>query len=380
MTDQPTTPGPSTDLGAALATGDRAAVGRALREGPVIVPHLTRDDGTPQVRVFPAPDGSTAPYEVGLFSSAASLAAFLGDDPGRDFSLRRRDSLAPFLRRHGAALDRVVVDPAGPAPMVFTAPELLAALETAPVADDPTGFFDDTGAGISPEGRDALATSEKPGGSRGIGIELNLPTHWVILDLEDPEARDREIREVVKRQTASLGDRGASLRRDLRDKMIDAAVKAASAGGQVMAYLVLEGTDAALALNLTLYWHDLGPETDGVPHLRRLQDRLGSRLGPDDALTRTETLSGPFLRHVRVGRGAEELGAQDVPLLLVDYWAEAPGRQSVARLAFSTPHVEIREQMLTLTDKVLFATEWLMSLPGDPDAGTEADESAAALN
>ncbi|MFC8733852.1 SseB family protein [Luteimicrobium sp. NPDC057192] len=380
MTDQPTTPGPSSALDAALVSGDRGAVGRALREGPVIVPHLTRDDGTPQVRVFPAPEGSAAPYEVCVFSSAASLAAFLGDDPGRDFSLRRRDSLAPFLRRHGAALERVVVDPAGPDPMAFAVPELLAALETAPVADDPTGFFDETGAGISPEGREALATTTEPGGSRGIGIELHLPDHWVLLDLDDAEARDQEIRDVVKRQTASLGDRGASLRRDLRDKMIEAATKAASAGGQVMAYLVLPGPNAALALNLTLYWHDLGPETDGVPHLRRLQDRLGSRLGAEDALTRTETLSGPFLRHVRVGRGAEELGAQDVPLLLVDYWAEAPGRQSVARLAFSTPHVEIREQMLTLTDKVLFATEWLMSLPGDEDTSPEADEGAAALN
>jgi hypothetical protein len=380
MTDQPAAPGPSPDLGAALASGDRVAVGRALRDGPVIVPHLTRDDGTPQVRVFPAPEGSKAHYEVCVFSSAASLAAFLGDDPGRDFSLRRRDSLALFLRRHGAALDRVVVDPADPAPMAFTVPELLAALETAPVADDPTGFFDETGAGISPEGREALATTDEPGGSRGIGIELNLPAHWVLLDLDDPEAREKEIRDVVKRQTASLGDRGATLRRDLRDRMIDAAAQAASAGGQVMAYLVLEGTDAALALNLTLYWHDLGPETDGVPHLRRLQDRLGSRLGTDDALTRTETLSGPFLRHVRVGRGAEELGAQDVPLLLVDYWAEAPGRQSVARLTFSTPHADIREQILTLTDKVLFATEWLMSRPGDEDEGTGSFEDAAELN
>ncbi|MGC5166347.1 hypothetical protein [Luteimicrobium sp. DT211] len=365
MTDQPPASGQNPDLAAALASGDRAAVGRALREGPVVVPHLTRDDGTPQVRVFPAPEGSTAPYEVCVFSSAASLADFLGDDPGRDFSLRRRDSLAPFLRRHGAALERVVVDPAGAHATAFTVAEVLAALETAPVADDPTGLFDDTGAGISPEGREALATADQPGGSRGIGIELNLPDHWVLLDLEDPEARDKEIRDVVKRQTAALGDRGASLRRDLRDRMIDAAAKAASAGGQVMAYLVLPGTNAALALSLTLYWHDLGPEADGLPHLRRLQDRLGNGLGPDDALTRTETLSGPFLRHVRVGRGAEELGAQDVPLLLIDYWAEAPGRQSVARLAFSTPHLEIREQVLTLTDKVLFATEWLMSEPGN---------------
>ena len=359
------------DLAAVLSSADRSAVARAIHDGPVLVPHLTRDDGTPQVRVFPAPDGSAAPYELCLFSSAQALEAFLGDDPGREYSLRRRESLAPFLRRHGAALARAVVDPAGPHPMAFEIPELLAVLDVEPPADDPTGLFDQTGAGISPEGREALATVAEPGGSRGIGIELNLPDHWAILDLENPQARDEQIRQVVKQQTATLGDRGASLRRDLRERMADVAQKAASAGGQAMAYLVLPGQGAALALNLTLYWHDLGPEAGGVTHLQRVDDRLRPGLGPDDSLTRTETLSGPFLRHVRTRRGAEEVGGQDLPLLLVDYWAEAPGGQAIARLAFSTPHVEIRDQMLTLMDKVLFATEWVMSAPDGEPGGPE---------
>jgi len=167
-----------------------------------------------------------------------------------------------------------------------------------------------------------------------------------------------------------LGDRGAPLRRDLREQLGAVAERAATAGGRVMAYLVLPGGRSALALHLTLYWHDLGPEAGGVTHLQRIHDRLHPRLGPDDALTTTETLSGPFLRHVRTAHGTPELGGQDVPLLLADYWAPAPGSQSVARLAFSTPHVEIRDAMLGLTDRVLFATEWVMSEPGaDDDPG-----------
>ncbi|WP_157803809.1 hypothetical protein [Luteimicrobium subarcticum] len=249
-----------------------AAVLRALRDGPVVVPHLTRDDGTPQVRVFPAATplrearadatGTYAPADEGgstfdlcVFSSAATLEEFLGDDPGREFSLRRRDSLAPFLRRHGAALSRVVVDPGSPGAMAFTVAEALAALETAPAEDDPTGLFDATGAGISPEGREALASVDEPGGSRGVGLELNLPDHWALLDLED------------------------------------AASRAAGAGGQVMAYLALPGENAAVALQVTLYWHDLGPVTT-VSHLRRIQERLAAT-DPGDELTRTETLSGP---------------------------------------------------------------------------------------
>lgn len=366
-------PGPGAALGEALAAGDRAAALAAIHDGPVLVPHLEREDGTPQVRVFPAPDGSAAPYELCLFSSARTLEAFLGEDPGREFTLRQRDSLAPFLRRHGATLARVVVDPAGPHPMTATVDEVVAALDAAPPADDPTGLFDETGSGISGEALHALGTVDDPGGYRGIGLELNLPEHWAVIELDEPEKRERQVRDIVKQQTATLGDRSAPLRRDLREKLLETAEKAESAGGKVMAYLLLPGKEATLALNLTLYWHDLGPEAGSSSHLQRIQSRIEGELGPEDALTRTETLSGPFLRHVRLGRGNEEVGGQDLPLLLVDYWAEAPGRQSVARLSFSTPHVGIRDEMLRLTDKVLFSTEWILGRP-DLEAPAAPDQ------
>ena len=380
--DTPSSPRPDTRFGTgsallatAAAAADRAAVGRALREDAVVVPVVHRDDGTPQVRVFPAPEDATRPYALCLFSTTDALASFLADDPVRAFSLRRRDSLLPFLHRHGATIDQVVVDPAGPHAMTLGVDEVVGALGPVPGSDDPTGMADDTGAGISIDGLHAMATLDEPGGSRGIGIELNLPDHWALIDLDDAEQRDRQIRAIVKQQSAALGDRGAPLRRDLREQLGTVAERAAGAGGRVMAYLVLPGKEAALALNLTLYWHDLGPEAGGVSHLQRIHDRLQRGLGPDDALTTTETLSGPFLRHVRAAHGSPELGGQDVPLLLVDYWAPAPGAQSVARLAFSTPHVEIREAILGLTDRVLFATEWLMSEPG---ASPDLDEPARA--
>lgn len=358
-------PGPAAAVMHALSTGDRAAVLATIHDGPVVVPHLVREDGTPQVRVFPAPEGSAAAHELCLFSSAGALEEFLQDDPGREFTLRRRDSLGPFLRRHGAALERVVVDPTGPHTMAFSVTELLAALDPQPPADDPTGLFDETGAGISGEALHALGTVEEPGGFRGIGIELNLPDHWFIIELDEEELRDRQIREIVKQQTVKLGDRSAPLRRDLREKMTEVATKAESAGGKVMAYLLLPGQEATLALNVTLYWHDLGPEEGTSSHLQRVQDRLGSDLGPDTELTRTETLSGPFLRHIRRTFGSEDVGGQDVPLLLIDYWAEVPGKQSLARLAFSTPHVGIRDEILRLTDKVLFSTEWILGQPNE---------------
>ncbi|WP_275001159.1 hypothetical protein [Promicromonospora iranensis] len=379
----PATVNPQSDVGSpalalALAAGDRTAVGEALREDAVVVPIFDRGDGTPQVQAFPAPEGSTKPYQLCLFSTTQTLGDFLGDAPDRAFSLRRRESLAPFITRHGEALEQVVIDPAGPSPMTLGVAETLALLDPQPPADDPTGLFDETGAGISGEALHALGTVEEPGGYRGIGIELNLPDHWAIIELDEPEQRERQIREIVKQQTAKLGDRSAPLRRDLRQKMIEVADKAEAAGGKVMAYLLLPGQEATLALNATLYWHDLGPEEGSSSHLQRIQDRLGANLGPDDALTRTETLSGPFLRHIRLTHGSEEVGGQDVPLLLIDYWAEAPGKQSVARLAFSTPHVGIRDEMLRLTDKVLFSTEWILGQPSENTPTDAAPETGPA--
>ncbi|MBL0885433.1 hypothetical protein [Myceligenerans indicum] len=311
-----------------------------------------------------------------LFSSPQALGDFLGSDPGREYSLRRKESIAPFLRRHGAVLEQVVVDPTGRHAMSFQADELLEILDTSPPADDPTGLFDETGTGISGEALHALGTVEDPGGFRGIGIELNLPDHWAVIEVDDHEARDKQIRELVKVQTRKLSDASAPLRRDLREKLLDAAIKAESAGGQVMAYLVLPGDTAALALHLTLYWHDLGPVPADGTHLHNVRSRLESNHEPGlgDVLTWTDTLSGPFLRDVRQRRGAEEVGGQDVPLLLIDYWAEAPGKQSIARLAFSTPHVGIRDEMLRLTDKVLFSTEWILGRPSDDTPADTARE------
>lgn len=374
---------PQSDVGSpalarALATGDRAAVGEALRDDAVVVPILDRGDGTPQIQVFPAPDGSAKPYQLHLFSTTQTLGEFLADAPERAFSLRRRDSLGPFITRHGDALQQVVIDSAGPSSLALGVTEALTLLDPQPPVDDPTGLFDETGAGISGEALHALGTVAEPGGFRGIGIEMNLPDHWAIVELDEPEQRERQIREIVKQQTAKLSDRSAPLRRDLRQKMIEVADKAEAAGGKAMAYLLLPGQEATLALNVTLYWHDLGPEEGTSSHLQRIQDRLGANPGPDDALTRTETLSGPFLRHIRLTHGSEEVGGQDVPLLLIDYWAEVPGKQSVARLAFSTPHVGIRDEMLRLTDKVLFSTEWILGRPSENTPADAAPEQGPA--
>ncbi|WP_166848279.1 SseB family protein [Isoptericola sp. BMS4] len=126
----------SEPLARALAAQQPEAIGRALRHDVVVVPLMTTPEGETQLRVFEAPEGSARPYEVCLFSSTATLAAFLADAPERRFALQRGPTLVGFLEQHLAAIERVVFDPAGPHPMTATPEDVLLVLAPQPGDDD----------------------------------------------------------------------------------------------------------------------------------------------------------------------------------------------------------------------------------------------------
>lgn len=135
------TVGPGNDVGSeplarALAAQDVAAIGRALRHDVVVVPLMTTPEGETLNRVFEAPEGSARPYEVCLFSSTATLAAFLSDAPQRRFAVQRGAALVPFLEQHAGVIERVVFDPAGPRPMTATPQDVLLVLAPQTGDDD----------------------------------------------------------------------------------------------------------------------------------------------------------------------------------------------------------------------------------------------------
>ncbi|WP_166848271.1 hypothetical protein [Isoptericola sp. BMS4] len=228
-------------LAAALEAKDVPAIGQALRLDVVVVPILRPSGGETQNRVFEAPEGSARPYEVCLFSSAQTLAAFLTPDaPDREFALRRGTSLMPFLEQHAEVIERVVFDPAGPHPMAATPEDVLLALVPQPEDDDVawvTGGLpaadaaaaaadgdDDTERAVVPlpelEPDDADAIDR----AKALGFDLNLPRQWAVIELDDAERRRQQVRRLVKRQTSVLGDRGSRLRRDMREWLERAGV------------------------------------------------------------------------------------------------------------------------------------------------------------
>jgi hypothetical protein len=127
--------------------------------------------------------------------------------------------------------------------------------------------------------------------------------------------------------------------------------------------------DAALALNVTLYWHELGPAIGDHSHLERMTSKLRAALGEDAELVGTTTQAGPFVRHSRVVAGASELGAGDVPLLVVDYWLEFPDKRGLCLITFSSPHLQIRELLLTIMDNIVLTGAWVLETPVDAVSG-----------
>jgi hypothetical protein len=345
----------SAALAAALKRQDVAAIGQALRHDYVVVPQLRTETGDLQVRVFESehPTGPS-PYELCLFSSTETLAAYLAENEDREFALQRGPSLAPFLEQYRDLIERVVFDPAGPHPMMAIADDVLRSLQPQP-GDDEVAW-----AASAPGGRlDEAALPLDPERSTVVGLDIALSREWFVIELADAAARDDQVSLLVRQQLAALAP-APVLRAELERWLRESCERAASAGGRFLAYLLQRNEIAALALNVAMYWHPLGPAIGDLNHLDRLTARLRSGLTEGSELVGAETLAGPFIRHSRVGAAAAELGASDTPLLLVDYWLQFPDLRGLCLLSFSSPHIGIEPQLRLLMDNIVLTGAWVL--------------------
>ena len=319
----------SAALAAALKRQDVAAIGQSLRHDYVAVPQLRTETGDLQVRVFESehPLGAT-PYELCLFSSTETLAAYLGDNGDREFALQRGRSFSPFLEQYRDLIERVVFDPAGPHPMMAVPGDVLWSLEPHP-GDDDVAWVQSAPGGTLGEAELPLDAER----STVVGLDIALSREWFVIELTDAAARDDQVSILVRQQLATLGP-APVLRAELERWLRESCERATSAGGRFLAYLLQRNEIAALALNVAMYWHPLGPAIGDVSHLDRLAARLRSGLTGGSELVGAETLAGPFVRHSRVGTGAAELGASETPLLLVDYWLQFPDLRGLCLLSF----------------------------------------------
>lgn len=338
-------------LAAALAAGDWLAVGQALRHDFVVLPLIETPEGETQNRVFPSNDATgEKPYSLALFSSTKTLELFLRDDETRLFALVRGPGLVPFLTEQQGVLHRVHFDPAGPHPGGADVDDVLRALEPRLLDDDVAW------ATAEPEVTDA--PQQAAPGDRAVAIDTPLSKDWAVVDVTNPEVRAKQVRELLDTQLGGFLNR--KLRADFEQWFANASELALGAGGRFLAFLVRRSDKAAAAVNLALYWHELGPAVGDASHLERMTEKLRGELGPEDELVGAETPAGPFVRHARLRGGAAELEASDRPLLVVDYWLAFPDGRGLAQYSFSSPHVEQREALLLLYDNIVVRARWVM--------------------
>lgn len=350
----------SLELADALATRDPSAIGRALQYGWVVLP-VRRSPGRPsEVRLFAAEDDPVRPgWELTLFSSVATLAAFLAHDKEREFDFVRAATLTDFLEQGRDVIARVVFDPAGPHPVA-------AAL-------------DDVRALLAPRPEAPAATAPQPRGfaprDRVLDLDLPLGDDWFRVDLTDEASRAARLTELVDRQLAGV-NAGPTLRTQLLQWLRRMTSAAAGGSGRETAFLLRRTETAALALSVTRYWQTLGAGLRTESHLDRLAERLRAKPATDDELIGATTPAARLLRHTRVVQSSAEVRADRMPLLAVDYWLEIPDGRGLCLVSFSTPHVDLRDVILTLTDEIVLESAWVVA--AQPDERATADAQTAA--
>lgn len=349
----------SARLAAALAARSLPDVLESLAEDVAVLPVRLTDEGVEALGVQ-SDDGLV---RLPLFTSAATFAEVTtGHEPL--FAIRLGVALIDFVVQHAAHLHSLIIDPHRPEAFEISS-RFLAEVLSEPLAEPEDSFEELTA---------ELTELEQANPGRPVGLDLDLPAHWAVLDLRAPtEARQAQIRELVKRQTHKLSDAGANLRREMRQWLERAAVQAAGAGGRDFAFLLANTKEAAAAISLVTYWHDIGP-TGSLTPLQLMTERLVGDAWVGDELVELKGDDGGIVRRVRLSKGAKELGGDTTPLVLIDYWLGVPGEAALAHVSFSTPHEFAKAEITRLADAVVLGARWIFAdeLP-QPSAPPETE-------
>ncbi|MCC2333601.1 hypothetical protein [Cellulomonas wangsupingiae] len=187
----------------------------------------------------------------------------------------------------------------------------------------------------------------------GIGdgtVTVLLPDDWAVLDLEDDAARTACVEELVARRLGGVPDL-APLQAAMRQELLWSTERAARAGGVLMALAAGTGGAPPVPASLTVY---RVPGSLGARGRAAMTSVLASD-EPGHTLDLGEGPAGTVLRRVRPPTGASSglTGDREVPALVADYWVEpTPGAQLVY-LVFSSPLVDLRDELLGLFDTVV---------------------------
>lgn len=191
--------------------------------------------------------------------------------------------------------------------------------------------------------------------TRQIGGELTLtlPEDWWLIVLDDPDGRRAMVDEIVAasfRGAGPLAGLRVGFRRDLA-----AMVEEAASGGAVAIALSVAapgaGTPPASVTIVRVPAASVRGD-DGVGLARRLEEVAV----PGTVVERAQSRFGPVVRRVRSTSEVAVPGsgtARQHDGLAVDYWLEPEPGGGLLLFAFSSPVLELREELLALFDAIV---------------------------
>ncbi|MCC2314207.1 hypothetical protein [Cellulomonas xiejunii] len=180
-------------------------------------------------------------------------------------------------------------------------------------------------------------------------VAVLLPDDWAVLDLDDDTARTACVEDLVQRRLGGVPDL-APLQAAMRQELLRSTERAARAGGVLMALAVGTGGAPPVPASLTVYRVPGSLDARG----RAAMTSVLASDEPGHTLDLGEGPAGTVLRRVRpTGASSGLTGDSEVPALVADYWVEpTPGAQLV-HLVFSSPLVDLRDELLGLFDTVV---------------------------
>ena len=202
-------------------------------------------------------------------------------------------------------------------------------------------------------------------------VAVLLPDDWTSIPLEDDVERTAAVDDVIERQLGRSRDL-AGLRKTMHRELLRATELSARGGGVLMALATGSGGTPAAPASLTVY------RVPGSLHGRG-GEAMTSVLASDEPGHSLDVGDGPagtVLRRVRPSSGRTGLtGERDLPALLVDYWVEPTPGARLVYLVFSSPLVDLRDELLGLFDAVVSSVRVLTPADHETRAGTNQEDT-----
>jgi hypothetical protein len=201
-------------------------------------------------------------------------------------------------------------------------------------------------------------------------LRFRLPGQWSQIPLHERAEARTAIERLVELQVGKA-DQYATLRRDIRSRLLAALEAAIDGSGQSMHVALNVVPEVPISASFTVFL----PAVALTPALGTTSTAVmdvferGLATAADMETAQKFGIAGSEVLRVHRETVADfDDEHRDIRSLVVDYWLTVPGTKRIVLVSFSTLFSELAEVMITFFDSILRASYWEMPAAGE-DAG-----------